>query len=255
MLPAGAARKAVTRPFVIAIGGGAQVREGFRGRVLNIAHMSTVYGDTATLLDDEKEIERLARWPVAVALHDVWRLDGDPLLIEDLGMPDRRVLEGAVDGIVRHDKRIAMLWEKTADWPINLATLPPPANFVDTGVSTLRRGGDRGEIVGGIASEEGRRIWALQLNIERDRGKGNEAKRLSAARHGRPTCEACGFGHDDVGMLDEHHLNPLASGIRQTLAEHLIILCPTCHRRAHRKDKLAPYTLAEVREWVSQGCP
>ena len=255
MLPAGAARRAMTRPFVIAIGGGAQVRQGFRGRVLNIAHMSTVYGDTATLLDDEKEIERLARWPVAVALHDVWRLDGDPLLIEDLGMPDRRVLEGAVDGIVRHDERIAMLWEKIADWPINLAALPQPANFVDTGVPTLRRDGDRGEIVGGIKSEEGRRIWTLQLNIERDRGKGNEAKRLSAARHGRPTCEACGFGHDDFGMLDAHHPNPLASGIRQTLAEHLVILCPTCHRRAHRKDKLAPYTLAEVREWVSQGRP
>ena len=32
----------MTRPFVIAIGGGAQVCKGFRGRVLNSAHMSTV---------------------------------------------------------------------------------------------------------------------------------------------------------------------------------------------------------------------
>lgn len=253
MLPAGAARRAVAQPFVIAIGGGAQVRDGFRGRVLNIARMSTVYGDTGTLLDDPKEIARLSRWPVAIGLHDVWRLRGDPHLIEDLGMPDRRVLEGAVDGIVRHDERIALLWEKFANWPVELAILPTPANFYDKGTPALAQAGNRPHLPGGAGSEEGKRVWKLQLETERDRGLGKDAKVLSTLRHGRPTCEACRFAHDDPGMFDAHHPNPLATGIRTTLAEHLIVLCPTCHRRAHRKDRLAPYTLDELKAWIAAG--
>ena len=176
MLPGGAAKRAVTQPWAIAIGGGKQVREGFGGRVLNLVRVATVYGDTATLLDDQTEIQRLARWPVAVGLHDVWRLHGDPSLIDDLGMPDRRVLERAVDGIIRHHDRIRLLWEKIADWPIELATLPQPANLFDSGVPRLIRGGERPITIGGVASEEGRRVWTLQLEIERNRGKGNDVK-------------------------------------------------------------------------------
>lgn len=253
MLPAGVARRAVSRPFIIAIGGGRSVRDGLSGRVLNIAQASTVYGDTATLLDDPTEIERLSRWPVAIALHDVWRLQGYPRLVEDLGMPDRRVLEGAVDGVIRHGDRVASLWERIADLPIELAALPAPANFFDSGEPTLVPGGERPTIPGGAGSVEGNRVWMLQLDIERDKQVSRDAKTLSAARHGKPTCEACGFGHADFGMLDAHHPNPLASGVRKTLPSQLVILCPTCHRRAHRKDRLMPFTLPELREWVANG--
>lgn len=253
MLPAGVARRSVTKPYIIAIGGGRQVRDGFRGRVVNIARAGTVYGDTATLLDDPVEIQRLVRWPVAITLHDVWRLRGDPLMIEDLGMPDRLVLEGAVDGVVRHDARVEALWEALADWPIDLASLPQPANFFDTGVPVLATNGRRPLIDGGVGSNEGKRVWKTQLAIERRSEISRAAKRLSADRHGTPICAACEFAHTDFGMFDAHHPNPLSAGERQTLAEHLIVLCPTCHRRAHRKDKLVPYTLAELRDWNADG--
>ncbi|TYC78783.1 hypothetical protein [Novosphingobium sp. BW1] len=255
MLPAGVARRAVGRPFIIAIGGGRSVRDGLGGRVLNVARASTVHGDTATLLDDPTEIERLSRWPVAIALNDVWRLQGYPRLVEDLGMPDRRMLEGAVDSVIRHDDRVAMLWERIADWTVELATLPAPANFFDTGVPTLVSGGLRPTVPDGAGSVEGNRVWRLQRDIERDEKVSRDAKVLSAARHGKPTCEACGFAHDDFAMLDAHHPNPLASGVRKTLPNHLVILCPTCHRRAHCNDRLMPFTLPELREWFARGRP
>lgn len=253
MLPAGAARRAVTQPYIIAIGGGAQVRDGLKGCVVNIARAGTVYGDTATLLDDPVEVQRLARWPVAIALQDVWQVRGNPRLIEDLGMPDRLVLEGAVDGIVRHDDRVVALWKALADWPLDLASLPQPANFFDSGVPTLATGGQRPVVGGGVGSKEGKRIWKVQLAIERRPELAHAAKMLSADRHGIPTCAACEFAQADFGMFDAHHPNPLATGERQTLPEHLIVLCPTCHRRAHRKDPLIPFTLLELREWIASG--
>lgn len=253
MLPGGVARRAVTQPFIIAIGGGGQVREGFRGRVVNIARAGTVYGDTTTLLDDPVEIERLKRWPVAIALRDVWEVKGHPLLIEDLGMPNRLVLEGAVDGVVRHSERINQLWRALANWPVELALLPQPANFFDSGEPTLATRGRRPMMAGGVSSEEGKRVWKLQLQIERRGELARAAKQISMDHNGRPTCASCDFAHDDFGMFDAHHPNPLATGVRETLAEHLIVLCPTCHRRAHRKDRLAPYNLDELREWVRMG--
>jgi hypothetical protein len=253
--PGAAARRAASQPFILAIGGGGKVRSGFKGRVVNLVRAGTVYGDTTTLLDDPVEVQRLAQWPVAIILHDVWRFAGDPRLVEDLGLPDRRVLEGAVDGVARNDQRIEVLWTALADWPIDLSALPAPANLVDTGVPTLARRGLRPLIAGGAGSREGERVWKAQLVIERDQSLSRDAKQLNIGRYGRPTCEACKFSQADPGMFDAHHPNPLAVGVRTTLPEHLIVLCPTCHRRAHRREKLNPYTLAELLDWVGAGRP
>ncbi len=254
-LPGGVARRAVLRPFIIAIGGGANVRLGFKGRALNVVRASTVYGDTSTLLDDPTEIQRLAQWPVAVALHDIWRFDDNPRLVEDLGLPDRRVLEGAVDGVIRPESRINALWAALSDWPITLVSVLTPANFIDTGIPTLAKNGVRPTIPGGVGSSEGKKVWKMQLEAERNRSLSREAKRLNASKHGHPTCESCLFSNDDVGMFDAHHPKPLACGERTTLPHHLVVLCPTCHRRAHRRDKLDPYTLLELQAWIDAGRP
>jgi 5-methylcytosine-specific restriction enzyme A len=52
-VPAGAARRASTRPFIIAIGGGRAVRPGFEGRVLNLTRVSQVYGSTKVFVDHQ----------------------------------------------------------------------------------------------------------------------------------------------------------------------------------------------------------
>lgn len=112
-------------------------------------------------------------------------------------------------------------------------------------------------IPGGNASAEGRRRYRLQSQIERRSWMSREAKRLNALQHGgNVTCEACGFGHQDTAMMDAHHERPLAGGVRDTRLEDLRILCPTCHRRAHRsEDRLQPYSIAHLQEWVTNGRP
>ena len=106
-----------------------------------------------------------------------------------------------------------------------------------------------------VTSEEGRQFWTRQSKIERDRRLRAEAMRINAARYGRATCEACGFSNDDGALFDVHHPVPLRLGIRQTRAEELEVLCPICHRHAHRGDALRPCSIARLREWVDQGRP
>lgn len=109
--------------------------------------------------------------------------------------------------------------------------------------------------VGGTSLLEGKRRYRLQRQVERRSWVSREAKRLNAAQHsGMVTCEACDFGHPDPAMMDAHHKDPLAGGVRQTSVGDLLILCPTCHRRAHRTlNVLVPLTIAELRAWVVAG--
>lgn len=251
---AGAARRAVDRPFIITIGGGKEVRPGFEGRVLNVARCSLVYGPTGTLVNDPDEVRRLAQWPVAIALHDVWRFIEIPHLLEDLEFPDRTILAGSQDGIVHPDDAMERLWAALREWPIQPAALPLPANFFDSGSPRLAVSKLPG-IPSSGGAEEGERVWKSQISVERDPRLAREAKRLNQIKNGRIACEACGFAHGDSAMFDAHHPTPLAVGKRVTLPEHLQILCPTCHRRAHRKSRLDPYTVHELRHWIENGRP
>ncbi len=253
-VPAGAARRAVERPFVLTIGGGKDVRPGSEGRVTNLVRVSLVYGPTALLVGDPKEAKRLAQWPVSIALHDVWRLKGAPHLVDDLGFPDRKILAGAQDGIVHPEDMVARLWDELRNWPVERAAVLLPANFYDSGQPRLFIG-KLPSLPSKGGAEEGKRILKLQKSLERDPRLAKAAKQLNVAKHGTPTCESCDFSHGDLAMFDAHHPTPLAVGHRHTLPEHLEILCPTCHRRAHRKSLLDPYSISELREWVAAGRP
>lgn len=249
-----AAHRAVERPFVVTIGAGENVRPGLDGRVLNVARVSYVYGPTNLFVTDPSEVIRVAQWPVAIVLHDAWTIGGLPHLVDDLGMPDRTILAGAQDGIVRPDNKVEALWRALEDTPLELAVLPLPANFFDPGKPTLAIS-KLPFIPKNLGTEEGERVWKRQLKIERDPAIAREAKARNVARFGKPTCLACDFAHPDQAMFDAHHPTPLAVGARITLPEHLEILCPTCHRRAHRKSRLDPYSLFELRAWNSAGRP
>ena len=254
--PKAAAERANVTPFIIAIGGGNGVRDNLGGKVLNLFRSGTVYGATSILAGPEEAVdaERLARWPVALAVIDVWEFSGFPHLVDDLGMPDRRILAAAMDGIVRPEGKVEQLWEALRACRLLEKALPLPANFVENGKPTLATS-VLPKIRGGVASDEGKRTWQTQMAIERNSKTSKEAKLLNIAKYGLPTCESCRFEHTDTGMFDAHHPTPLAAGQRITMAEHLIVLCPTCHRRAHRKDRLDPYSLKELKEWVAVGRP
>ena len=251
-LPASSARKAIDSPFVIAIGGGSKVKRELRGRVVNLAKVSTVYGPTGAFVD-AAEAYRLAQWPVCVALLDVWRFVDTPHLVDDLKFPDRSILGGSQDGIVR-PAAVDDLWKALADSSIEQVALPVLRNFYNSGSVRLISSPEQLVPID-LSGEEGTRVYELQFKVERDPQLRKEAKRLNLERHGKHTCEACNFAHEDSAMFDVHHPTPLAVGVRRTFATQLAVLCPTCHRRAHRKSRIDPFTLNELREWVQNGRP
>lgn len=107
------------------------------------------------------------------------------------------------------------------------------------------------------ASPEGEATWQVQKKIERSSRIAMAAFVKNAKRHeGMYACEACGFQHSDRAMFDAHHPHPLLAGPRTTKASDLIVLCPVCHRRAHRSaNRLLPYDLTHLRAWNDAGRP
>ncbi|WP_081724561.1 HNH endonuclease [Asticcacaulis sp. YBE204] len=67
-------------------------------------------------------------------------------------------------------------------------------------------------------------------------------------RAGPLRCDDCGFdpthklSPDQIkprSLLDVHHKNPLAEGVRLTTVADFALLCPTCHRVEHARLKIA----------------
>ena len=67
------------------------------------------------------------------------------------------------------------------------------------------------------------------------------------------TCQCCGFYLEVNGnyIIDCHHVNPIEYGVRKTELEHLVCLCPTCHRIAHQRRK--PYTVEEIQKIIKKS--
>lgn len=107
------------------------------------------------------------------------------------------------------------------------------------------------------SSAEGHEIWRLQKTRERDIKLATKAFEEHARRNGgKYKCQACDFLHGDRGLFDAHHVKPLLAGFRKTHYSELAVLCPTCHRRAHRSgNRLQPYSLEELRSWAASGRP
>jgi predicted Mrr-cat superfamily restriction endonuclease len=96
---------------------------------------------------------------------------------------------------------------------------------------------------------EGERRTREQAFLSRDYRVVAEAWSANLSRYRVGTCEICKFEADDRGMFDVHHLDPIAQGRRITKVSDLLVLCPRCHRRAHRKPGPIPYSLEELRAW------
>lgn len=101
------------------------------------------------------------------------------------------------------------------------------------------------------ASPEGKKRWVYQRKLERDPKLTKAAMKQNARENGgRNACQACDFQHDDRSLFDAHHLYPLQAGPRLTHITDLAVLCPTCHRRAHRSlHRMIPYSIEELQKW------
>ncbi len=241
------AEKAQEQPYFVTIGGGKHVPEDLQGRAIELVRTTGAYGETKAFVTGALLRKRLEQWPVAVVLSEVYTIDGEPLLVDELGFEDMNILANAYDRVMRYDDQIQILWNALKDrhvsrrWDVKL-----PSGFRDPGGVKL---------VGtmyprlNIRSSEGKRVWKLSQAIERDPDLKLEVKAQNRAKNGGVVCcEACGFSDTLDGMFDAHHLQPLAAGVRESRADDLVVLCPTCHRWAHVKapDLLSPLTVSEV---------
>lgn len=85
---------------------------------------------------------------------------------------------------------------------------------------------------------------AYRMHRTRERSPALRAEKIAQvqATHGRLLCEACGHDFAHLGAVGQkifecHHLVPLhQSGPTITSLEDVALLCPTCHRVAHRLD-------------------
>lgn len=236
--------RALEQPYFVTIGGGEKVPATLDGRVLELVRCTGVYGETTAFVRDEDLRARLEQWPVAVILSEVFAIEGQPRLIDDLGFEDRRILSHAYDGVIRDEDQIQQLWDALRDRTIERrsSVLPPP-RFRDPG-KVVQCGSKYPTL--DSKSTEGKRVWKLVLDSERDPEQRRQAKAQNREKNGGViVCEACGFSDPLASMFDAHHILPLAVGIRESRLDDLAVLCPTCHRWAHAKaeDKLSPISI------------
>lgn len=240
------AEKAVTQPFLVTIGGGAQVPKSLAGRVLEVVRVTPAFGETNALVRDPALRERLAQWPVAVMLSEVYALVGEPHLVDDLGFPGRGILTQARDAVRSNADDLKELWEALKDWPLTYrSAIRPPADF-----RTPTKPEMFASLYPRLSAKEGEERYQLARRVERDPKLKAAAKRQNYERNaGVYVCEACDLADPTSAMFDVHHIWPISAGVRETHLGDLVVLCPTCHRWAHYKAETrhTPLSLEAVR--------
>jgi hypothetical protein len=234
---------------MVTIGGGKQAPSEIKNHVLEVAKVAPAYGDTQIFVHDAEYRKRLSQWPVAVALSEIYAIEGEPDAEHDLDFDGGELLFNAFDGVIRKDALIEKLWKGLSGYEVTQKNdlFPIPGFVVPEKVIHIRKP----YAAPLSSSEEGRKYWSLSLKAERDPALKKEAKLANRTKNsGLLVCEACGFGDQLSGMFDAHHINPVAAGERKSTSADLIVLCPTCHRWSHAKasNKLEPIPLEVLRE-------
>ena len=92
---------------------------------------------------------------------------------------------------------------------------------------------------------EGRILYSVHKRRERSPSLRKRKLKQFRRQHGRLFCEACQLdvalmtGNENLDVYECHHLKPLHEiGETESGLSDLVILCPTCHRIAH---KLRPW--------------
>lgn len=107
-----------------------------------------------------------------------------------------------------------------------------------------------------LESLEGEAIWQSHRSFERDSKLSRKALQENASRSGQYSCDACCFTNATRGLFDAHHKKPLLAGPRLTSVSDFLVLCPTCHRKAHQSPKrFEPHDLNYLKQWVAAGRP
>lgn len=242
------AERALTAPFFITIGGGKSATDNLRGRVIGLVRATGVFGDTKALVRNPEVYDRLKQWPVAVICTEIYAIDGEPELENDLGLVDKKIILNAFDAVKKYSERLLQLWNALASTSvIRRWDVTPLPGFYDP--RQLRKCGSNYPRLD-TRGEECKKIYREVCLLERDRKISQAAKAANKARNaGKLTCEACGLQNEKESLFDAHHKEPLSRGERISAVENFAVLCPTCHRWAHvmSADPLSPLAIELIR--------
>ena len=109
----------------------------------------------------------------------------------------------------------------------------------------------------GSLHNEGRIVYRMHRQRERDpKLRRNKIKQVKKEHEGKLVCEACDsnlestYGSLGTAIFECHHIEPLhVSGPTQSTLGDVALLCPNCHRVAHRLDPWP--TLEELRRHIA----
>ena len=104
---------------------------------------------------------------------------------------------------------------------------------------------------------EGRILYSVHKRRERSPSLRKRKLNQFRRQHGRLFCQACQLelalmtSNEDLNVYECHHLQPLHEiGETESRLNDLVILCPTCHRIAHR---LRPWPDLKQLQEVCEG--
>ena len=156
----------------------------------------------------------------------------------------RRGLRGMRAGAQERERA---LWERYATRQEDLAAL---AERIRRSVS--ERAVPETSAEGEEEVVEGRLLYRMHRDRERNPGLVRRKKADALAREGRLACEVCSFDFRDrygdlgEGYIECHHIVPLhALGERPTTLDELALVCANCHRMLHRSRE--PLSVEELR--------
>jgi hypothetical protein len=174
------------------------------------------------------------RWPYGVPLIRIWLCD-PPVPFVDFTGSDPTFSTGQASTMLGIDRLVPGMSEnigrlRVREIGIDRAEPLPPA------------------ILRPLEWREGTRTWREVGSAERDPEARRAALDANIVHWGTLRCEMCsyepsrdkavpkGYGRS---MMDVHHRVLLATGERITTLNDLMVLCPTCHRRAHVQERAA----------------
>lgn len=143
-------------------------------------------------------------------------------------------------GLTRGNRDEEVVWNEFAVDPARLSAVVSAIRLA------IEQQGDSNEL-GGFdepdiqEAEEGRVLTRTHRVRERSRKLVDAAKAAALKKHGRLSCEACGFdfstkyGPVGAGLIDVHHTKPVHTLVagETTKLQDLALLCANCHRVVH----------------------
>jgi len=151
---------------------------------------------------------------------------------------DPEYKKAGVVGLARGNKDEEVVWNDLANDPERLQKVVAAIKNAISNSHPRQLNFEEPEI---YEAQEGKILTRLHRIRERDAAIVRKCKQTALDRHGKLSCEACGFdftqtyGEVGAGIIDVHHRQPLHTlgENSRTKISDLALVCANCHRIIH----------------------